>query len=479
MYTTDFEWRYTELIRKLKDKYLVPDANVAIALSGGADSVCLFYILAEWAKKTPFSLTALHLNHGIRGEEADRDEDFCRKLCEYLGVPFVCKHADVPAQAKCTGKSLEEAARDARYTFFAEVMAEKEITVLATAHHADDNAETLLLRLIRGTSLDGLCGISAERPFGNGVLIRPLLDAPKEFILYFCEKNRIAYVTDSTNECTDYPRNRIRSEIIPQILKINPSFQRTAQREAELFALDSEYLYKEAEKLTELAWISPFERDANVLTEAPAAIVLRVIRELCISCGAKPEQQHLMTALDMLSEKEDSSVSLPGKKRLVLFGGVLSVEDDERERATALPYEFAAGIGETVFSSNDGRVKITVRIEREEDTSLASKPCVEVFPSVNDRACVLETQRTLSFDFGSENLTVRNRRVGDRLDFGKISKSVRRVMSEAKVPEKIRDLLPCVIDESGVAWVPFLGCAKRCEANEKLLRVCVRIEFDV
>ncbi len=477
MYTTDFEWRYTELIRRLKDKYLVPDANVAIALSGGADSVCLFYILAEWAKKTPFSLTALHLNHGIRGEEADRDEDFCRKLCEYFGVPFMCKHADVPAEAKRTGKSLEEAARDLRYSFFAEVMEEMGIEVLATAHHADDNAETLLLRLIRGTSLDGLCGIGAERPFGNGVLIRPLLDAPKEFILYFCEKNRIAYVTDSTNECTDYPRNRIRAEIIPQILKINPSFQRTVQREAELFALDSDYLCKEAERLSELSLISQNERDVGALKEVHPAIALRVVRELCISCGAKPEQQHLMKALDMLSKNENSSVSLPGKKRLVLFGGVLSVEDDEREKMTALPYEFSAGIGDTAFSSDDGRLKITVRIEKEGDPSMASKPCVETFPRTDGERCVLEVQKTLSFDF-DKALIVRNRRAGDRLDFGNISKSVRRVMSEAKVPERLRDLLPCILDGQGIAWVPYLGCAKRCEAKDKLLRVGVRIEFD-
>lgn len=478
MYTTDFDWRYTKLIRKLKDKYLVPYAKVAIALSGGADSVCLFYILAEWAKKTPFSLTALHLNHGIRGEEADRDEDFCRKLCEYFKIPFVCKHADVPADAKRTGKSLEEAARDARYSFFSEVMEERGIEVLATAHHADDNAETILLRLIRGTSLDGLCGISEERPFGKGVLIRPLLDAPKELILAFCNKNRIGYVTDSTNKCTDYPRNRIREEIIPQILKINPSFQSAVGRETELLALDSDFLCREAENINEISRISEREREADTLGMVHPAIALRVIRELCISCGAKPEQQHLMSALSMLSKKENSSLSIPGKKRLVLCDGVLSVEDDERERTTITSYEFSAGIGETVFSTDDGKVKITVRIEREEDPSLASEPCVERFPADFAQRRTLTIERTLHFDSDGA-LTLRSRRAGDKLDFGNISKSLRRVMSEAKVPESLRELLPCIIDRQGLAWVPHLGCAKRCEGEGTLLRVCVRIEFDV
>lgn len=478
MYDYNFDWRYTKLFGHLREKYLVEGVKVAVALSGGADSVCLLYVLTKWAKDTPFSLTALHLNHCIRGEEADRDEAFCRKLCKTLRVPFVCRRADVPTLARETGKSLEEAARDARYDFFAEVMKEQGIEVLATAHHADDNAETILLRLIRGTSLDGLCGIAPERPFAGGTLIRPLLDAPKEMILAFCNINRINYVTDSTNECTDFPRNRIRAEIIPHILKINSSFQQTAGREAELFSLDSAYLCEEAENITRLSWISSSERDATVLCNVHPAIALRVIRELCISCGAKPEHQHLMVAIGALKSKANSSVSVPGKKRLVLCDGVLSVEDDVRDRVSVPQYEFEARIGETAFSVDGFGFKMTVRIEKVDDLSLISKPCVETFPAVNRERFVLKAEKVLSLDVGDGTLTVRNRRAGDKLDFGSISKSLRRVMSEANVPEGLRELLPCIVDGQGLAYVPFLGCAKRCEKAESLYRVLVGIELD-
>ena len=141
---------------------------------------------------------------------------------------------------------------------------------------------------------------------------------------------------------------------------------------------------------------------------------------------------------------------------------------------TVAPYEFKAGIGRTVFCTENG-IKITVNIEKEDDTSLASKPFCDSFPDMSKIGYALESVKVLSFAFG-DGLLFRNRRAGDRLEFGSISKSVRRVMSEGKVPEDMRDIIPCAVDGEGVAWVPFLSCAKRCERGEELWRVSVRIE---
>lgn len=144
----------------------------------------------------------MHVNHGIRGEEAIRDREFCRGFCRDRGIPFFCLDADVPAMRQ-QGESLETAARRVRYGYFAAVMGEQDYPLLAVAHNADDNLETVLFRICRGTGLRGLCGIPPVRAFGSGYLVRPLLGVSREEILRYLGERELSYVTDSTNEETD------------------------------------------------------------------------------------------------------------------------------------------------------------------------------------------------------------------------------------------------------------------------------------
>ena len=198
-----------------------------VALSGGADSTLLLALtvraLSERDPERPVGerLTAAHLHHGIRGEEADRDEAFCRRLCMELGVPLVTEHVNIPALAEETGESPETAARRARYDFFQRVMSRRAIPTLLTAHHADDNLETLLDRLLRGSGTKGMGGIPPTRRLGHGAdgsplqVVRPLLEWTKEEILAACAAMDLSYVTDSTNAETDYTRNRLRHTVVP------------------------------------------------------------------------------------------------------------------------------------------------------------------------------------------------------------------------------------------------------------------------
>ena len=163
-----------------------PGTPVLTGLSGGADSVALTHLLARCAARDGFPLTALHVHHGIRGAEADRDAAFCAAFAKALGVELITVRVDVPALAEASGDGLETAARDARYRVFEAVMRERGIPLLATAHHADDNAETVLFRLCRGTGLRGLCGIPACRQLGDGWVTRPLLPFTKEELLSYC-----------------------------------------------------------------------------------------------------------------------------------------------------------------------------------------------------------------------------------------------------------------------------------------------------
>ena len=203
-----------------KNQLICPGDGVVVGLSGGPDSVFLLYALHTLQARMGFTLRAVHVHHGIRGAEADRDEAFSAELCAKLAVPFQAEHVAAPAYAAQHGLSLEEAARILRYE--ALEAARQQLTTptawIAVAHHLDDQAETVLHNLVRGAGLRGLAGMENRR---NHV-IRPLLSIKREDILKWLEQNKIAYVTDSTNADPHYTRNRIRSTVLPELREINP-----------------------------------------------------------------------------------------------------------------------------------------------------------------------------------------------------------------------------------------------------------------
>lgn len=203
---------------------MAEETPVLVAFSGGADSRLLLELTVRWARaKGPHGapITAAHLHHGLRGAEADRDEAFCREAAHALGVRYLCRHVDVPALARASGRSTEWEARLARYAFFADVMRQEHIPLLLTAHHADDQLETVLLRLMRGSGTHGLGGIPAVRRTQEGLLLRPLLEATRADILEACQTLGLSYVTDSTNLQDDCTRNRIRHHIIPELESVS------------------------------------------------------------------------------------------------------------------------------------------------------------------------------------------------------------------------------------------------------------------
>lgn len=204
-----------------KNQLICPGDGVVVGLSGGPDSVFLLYALHTLQARMGFTLRAVHVHHGIRGAEADRDEAFSAELCAKLAVPFQAVHVAAPAYAAQHGLSLEEAARILRYE--ALEAARQQLTQapaawIAVAHHLDDQAETVLHNLVRGAGLRGLAGMENRR---NHV-IRPLLSIKREDILKWLEQNNIPYVTDSTNADPHYTRNRIRSTVLPELREINP-----------------------------------------------------------------------------------------------------------------------------------------------------------------------------------------------------------------------------------------------------------------
>ncbi len=245
--------------------------KVIVGLSGGADSVTLLYALKELEKELEISLYACHIDHNLRGEESDRDRLFAEKFCEKLSVPIRVFSVDVKGELK-KHQSVEETARELRYKAFEEISLSLGAK-LATAHNACDNSETVLLNILRGTGLKGLCGIPPKRDY----LIRPLIFCTREEIEGYIKEKGLEYVTDSTNFSTAYTRNKVRLEVIPKLLEINPSFHAGIGRMTSSLIEDSAFLENMAKEALEKARTDEGVYLAQPLSVLPKPIFSRVI----------------------------------------------------------------------------------------------------------------------------------------------------------------------------------------------------------
>ena len=237
---------------------LRPGDKVVVGLSGGADSVYLLYALHA-LKGYNITLVAAHLNHGIRGKEAARDAEFSRGVAESLGVEFELGEADAPALRKRSRISLEDAARVLRYEFFEEARKKHGASKIATAHTLDDQAETVLMRLIRGSGTKGLSGIP---PVSGKYIVRPLIETGRAAIESYLKSHGIEWIEDSTNRERDYLRNRIRLDLLPGLSEYNPKIRETLARTADILRLEEDFISREAEK----AFRRIFKREGGELT---------------------------------------------------------------------------------------------------------------------------------------------------------------------------------------------------------------------
>ena len=317
----------SEIAIYMKRYEMLPEgAAVLCGFSGGADSVTLLSVL----KEQDVPVYACHLNHGIRGAEAEHDEQFCETFCKERGIPLFVRRMDIPQLAREEGLSEETCGRNARYAFFEEtakqVLAEHpeySRVRIATAHTASDNAETILFHLARGTGLSGLCGIPPVR----GNIIRPLLACSREDIEEYCGESGLAYVTDSTNADTAYARNKIRLEVLPVLKDINPAAVSNMSRMAETLQRDRDHFAEAAQKLLAEALQQDGSYAASVLGTADDAVLVRAIAEIC-SAGSDvhPEQKHVEEILRWLRGGVTfGKLQLPGGAFAVCAGAVLRI----------------------------------------------------------------------------------------------------------------------------------------------------------
>lgn len=328
--------------------------RVLLAVSGGADSMALMHAMAALRERLGISLQVAHVNHMIRGAEADADEEFVMRAAAELGLEAHSRRVDVPALARARGMTVEEAGRQARYEAFEEIAREHGMGVVALAHNANDNAETVLMRIIRGTGVKGLAGIPPTRVTASGLrIVRPLINVERRVIEEYCGAKGIAFRTDSTNVDTAYTRNRVRNELIPLLEReYNPAVSRALVRLARNASVDEDFL---AGKVCELLKEYSGESDGRVRLSRQAMAAAHdalLSRALMWAYGQVAGSEHdtyqavLGNLVSLVRNgKTGDSLHLPGGVRAWLepYEVVLELDREEAERAWAAAEESAWG----------------------------------------------------------------------------------------------------------------------------------------
>ena len=463
------------LTRYGADKLLRSRGRVLLGFSGGADSSCLLVLLREWCAENGVRLEAAHVNHGIRGEEADRDEEFCRERCRELGIPLEVKRIDVPALAAERGTGIEETARDVRYAFFDELTS-ADGAPIATAHNATDNLETVLFRLLRGTGLRGLCGIP---PIRDGRLIRPLLRDSAEDIRRYCAENSVPYVEDRTNGEADCARNRIRLNVLPLFREIFPSPEEAAARMTELLREDEDFLESAARESVPEGAVS---LDRETFASLPPAVGTRVLRILSVNAGGRtPEAAHIREILRFSSSPLSRSVSLPGGIRCVSDReGVRMEREERRERKQS---DGGTEEEDPVVISPDRPVQILRDDGFCRVSCVIGSPPPGGFPAADAEGRTEENiykssiSVSLCFDKMCKACRIRTRRPGDTYVFGGMRRRVKTLFSDRKLPERIRAALPVFEDGDGIVWIPGFPPRDGLRFEGEGLRITLVCEF--
>lgn len=439
--------------------------RVLLAFSGGADSSALLDMLMHAGA----AVECAHLDHMIRGAEAERDAEFCARAAERYGVPIHIGHADVPASAKAHGEGLEEAARRERYAFFERVMSERGIRLLVTAHNADDNLETMLLRLARGCGARGMCGIPTVRRLGGGrEVVRPMLGMTKAQVLEYCREREIPFVYDSTNGDVEYSRNRLRALVLPELRRINPAVEEAAARLAANIGADCAYLDSLADGFA-AAHCADGTAPARELYDLPAPVARRVIRRLCDENGVTmAEEKHISALLAALGEDAAKSFSLPGGVRASVSDGVLRFSHGAAEAAVLPDAEYPLKCGSNPLPGGFSVDIYDAEHGKSENINIIYK---------------VSTKTYLYTDKIKGALFARPRRPGDRIVMGGMHKSLKKLLCDKKVPLGIRGILPVICDGDGILYVPFVGARDGAApaasaAHEGTLAVTVRLAAD-
>ena len=420
--------------------------RIAVGVSGGADSVALLRFLAALRPQFGWDLVVCHIHHGLRGAEADRDECFVRALAEQLGLPCAVSRIDAAALALRDHISVEEAGRTARYAFFAQTAGEG--GRIATAHTLDDSIETVLMNLVRGTGLRGLCGIPRIR----GNIVRPLLDCTRAEVEDYLGALGQPYCTDSTNLTDDYTRNRIRHDILPRLCELNPNFPGAMAR------------------------MLPRLAAQQALTDCLAAQSAQQLQAACgglsrqgLSALPEPVCDRLLLRLLEQNRLPVSAAAVARMTETLRTGGKLDL--------AARSWFFVAqgDLAAVIYAPPGGIPPVPVPLPQEEtpvilpfspQKSLKLTLCNKIVANTSEKFNISLLKYAIDCDRIKGYSFMRTRRPGDTFIVGKKQLSLGEAWAAAGIPALLRPALMVLADEQGVLWAEGIGSSSRAAVTE-------------
>ena len=425
-------------------------ASVTVGVSGGPDSLAMLDMLYKISSKTRLTLNVAHLNHGIRGKKSEEDGEFVKKFCEAINIPCFIQTRDIPKIAKSESLSLETAARMERHRFLWEISDKCGASAIALGHTLDDQVESILMHLIRGSGLDGLKGMElmSDRTLAGKKLtiFRPLLSISRDAILNYCREQALNPRTDSTNSSLEFTRNSVRLKLIPILESYNPSVKKNLFRFSQIIAEDVKFL----EKASEDAWNLCVSNnngiliiDTELFNDFPGALAYRILRRAIRVVKGSPDnisQTHLKSTLALAVSKNCNSINLPEQITARKMYNKLLIHKCG-EILTDLP--------SIHFESRVSAPGITTIPGWQIETSVDTAPTDYV-----ENKMELGGHAWLDLDI-KDNLSVRKRSPGDIFHPTgmKNTKKIQDFMTDRKIPKDLRDRIPLLVGDNGIAWI--------------------------
>lgn len=429
-------------VKNTIEKYHMLDnvKTLAVGVSGGADSMCLIHILSRLKEDYGIILKVVHLNHGIRGAEALRDESLVKSYCEEKGIELLAFHKDIPFLSKQRGLGEEECGRIVRYECFKEAACD----AVATAHTLSDSIETVIFNLLRGTGTKGLCGIPPKR---DDNIIRPLIDCTREEIENYCKENGISYVTDSTNLTDDYKRNFIRHNIVPLFGEINPNYSDSISSALEILKDENDFL---SESANELLATSKCDNgySRRFFLDAHSAVRKRAIALLLSGTMEKSTEKRHIDLVNELILSGKGQIELNKHLYIRCENDIISFQTPQK----AVESWECRLVDSTHFITPYGTYALLKGSERD-----------------------IKNKNAIDADKLSGEITMTSRRQGDSFFSSKRknTKSLKKLFCEDKIPTQNRDKLAVFRSGEKLVWLENYGTDGRYLPGEKTKNILI------
>lgn len=442
----------------IKERLIQSGDNVIVALSGGPDSVFLFHILKKYSNECYFKLFAAHVNHMYRGESADRDEQFCSELCSENDIELYIRRKNADEYAKEIGLSSEEAGRKLRYDFFHEIAATKLNSKIAVAHNKDDQVETVLQRLIRGTGIDGLAAMG----YKNNQVIRPILKISKRSIIEYLDMNNISYCIDHTNNLPIYGRNKIRLNLLPNLEKnYNPNIRDVLYRLSENMRDDKIIIQNYIEKIYQNVLVNSDENrvvlDMDKITQYQENEISRILRRAIFhikGSSVNVERKHINNALDLIKSNKT------GKK--IDFADDITISINYNHINIVKGIEKIGNFLYNVSIFDDNYINEINKIIRFE--------VIDKIPEID-----FKSNEVFYFDLDKikGDIVIRNRRPGDSIvPFGMSkNKKLKDILIDMKIAREERTKKMILADEEKILWLEDFRISELCKITEDTKKV--------